>query len=67
MEDKVARRDDHERHHREREEARKQLQSHDQSVRHMQTRSQTQNISRQKDPKVRGELKQPGGGGRGKY
>ena len=69
MENHVAKQDDHERHHREHEEARRQLQGHDEGIRHMQTRSQSQNVNagRQKDPKVRGELKQPGGGGRGKY
>jgi len=67
IENHVAKEDDHERHHREHEEARRQLQGHDEGIRHMQTRSQAQNVGRQKDPKVRGELKQPGGGGRGKF
>jgi len=63
--DKVAKQDDHEKHHREREEARKQLQGHDAGVRHMQTRSQAQNLGSKQNPKARGELYQPGGGGRG--
>jgi hypothetical protein len=62
VEEHIAKKDDHDKHHREQEQARLQLQGHDEGVRRMQTRSQA-NPPKQK---AQGIIQQPGGGARGK-